>query len=64
LRRIFQQYGDGVGRLGQVAGVAVPPGSSQLPGNKLFYRDQDKYLTAEQMTRRILDRAPFPKLME
>jgi hypothetical protein len=35
-----------------------------LPGNKLFYRDQDKYLTAEEMTRRILDRALFPKLTE
>jgi len=35
-----------------------------LPGNKLFYRDADKYLTAEEMTRRILDRALFPKLTE
>jgi hypothetical protein len=35
-----------------------------LPGDKLFYRDQDKYLTAEEMTRRILDRALFPKLTE
>src|SRR5580692_2116180 len=25
-----------------------------LPGDKLFYRDEDKYLTAEEMTRRIL----------
>src|ERR1700679_3099081 len=30
-----------------------------LPGDKLFYRDADKYLTAEEMTRRILDRALF-----
>jgi hypothetical protein len=35
-----------------------------LPGDKLFYRDEDKYLTAEEMTRRILDRALFPKLTE
>jgi hypothetical protein len=35
-----------------------------LPGDKLFYRDADKYLTAEEMTRRILDRALFPKLTE
>jgi hypothetical protein len=35
-----------------------------LPGDKLFYRDADKYLTAEEMTRRILDRVLFPKLAE
>jgi hypothetical protein len=35
-----------------------------LPGDKLFYRDDDKYLTAEEMTRRILDKAFFPKLTE
>ncbi|HXB69839.1 MAG TPA: hypothetical protein VNY05_16420 [Candidatus Acidoferrales bacterium] len=37
-----------------------------LPGNKVFYRDreQDKYLTMEELTRRILDRAFFPKLQE
>lgn len=37
-----------------------------LPGNKIFYRDreQDKYLTTEELTRRILDRAFFPKLPE
>jgi len=35
-----------------------------LPGGKVFYRDreQDKYLTIEELTRRILDRAFFPKL--
>jgi hypothetical protein len=35
-----------------------------LPGGKVFYRDreQDKYLTMEELTRRILDRAFFPKL--
>jgi Zn-finger nucleic acid-binding protein len=37
-----------------------------LPGNKVFYRDreQDKYLTMEELTRRVLDRAFFPKLQE
>jgi hypothetical protein len=37
-----------------------------LPGNKVFYRDreQDKYLTMEELTRRILDRTFFPKLPE
>ena len=37
-----------------------------LPSNKLYYRDceQDKYLTLEELTRRILDRAFFPKLKE
>jgi hypothetical protein len=37
-----------------------------LPSNKLFYRDreQDKYLTMEELTRRILDRALFPKLRD
>jgi len=35
-----------------------------LPGDKLFYRHADKYLTVEEMTRRILDRALFPKLRE
>jgi hypothetical protein len=37
-----------------------------LPSSKLYYRDceQDKYLTAEELTRRILDRVLFPKLRE
>ena len=37
-----------------------------LPGDKLFYRDReaDQYLTMEELTRRILDRALFPKLRE
>lgn len=37
-----------------------------LPGDKLFYRDrvQDQYVTMEELTRRILDRALFPKLGE
>jgi hypothetical protein len=37
-----------------------------LPGDRIFYRDQelDQYLTMEELTRRILDRALFPKLRE
>ncbi|MBS1857390.1 MAG: hypothetical protein JST11_18625 [Acidobacteria bacterium] len=37
-----------------------------LPSQKLFYRDreQDVYLTMEELTRRILDRVLFPKLRE
>ena len=37
-----------------------------LPEDKLFFRDreQDKYLTAEDLTRRVLDRVFFPKLQE
>ncbi len=37
-----------------------------LPGDKSFYRDRslDKYLGMEDLTRRILDHALFPKLGE
>jgi len=37
-----------------------------LPNGKLYYRDreQDVYLTVDDLTRRILDRALFPKLKE
>jgi hypothetical protein len=37
-----------------------------LPGDKVFYRDreQDKYVSMEELTRRVLDRALFPKLGE
>jgi hypothetical protein len=35
-----------------------------LPGEKIFYRDGDQYLTMEEVTRRILDKALFPKLGE
>lgn len=37
-----------------------------LPGDKLYYRDRvkDEYVTMEDLTRRILDRALFPKLGE
>ena len=37
-----------------------------LPSDRLFYRDQeqDKYLTMEEFTRRILDRVLFPRLRD
>jgi hypothetical protein len=37
-----------------------------LPEGKVFFRDRvlDKYLNMEDLTRRILDRALFPKLGE
>jgi hypothetical protein len=37
-----------------------------LPGEKLYYRDRvkDQYIMMEELTRRILDRAFFPKLPE
>jgi hypothetical protein len=37
-----------------------------LPGEKFFYldREQGKYLTMEELTRRILDRVLFPALPE
>ncbi|PWU08622.1 MAG: hypothetical protein C5B51_07525 [Terriglobia bacterium] len=35
-----------------------------LPGDKLFYRDQEQYITMEELTRKILDRTLFPKLRE
>ena len=35
-----------------------------LPGDKVFYRTGDQYLTMEELTRRILDRALFPKLKQ
>ena len=33
-----------------------------LPGDKIFYKDGDHFLTAEELTRSILDRSLFPKL--
>jgi hypothetical protein len=37
-----------------------------LPGEKVYYRDRDhdKYIGMDELTRRILDRALFPKLGE
>ena len=33
-----------------------------LPGDRVFYKDGEKFLTMEELTRRILDRSFFPKL--
>ena len=33
-----------------------------LPGDKIFYKDAEEFLTTEELTRRILDRSLFPKL--
>jgi hypothetical protein len=35
-----------------------------LPGDKMFYKDGESFLTMEELTRRILDRSFFPKLGE
>lgn len=35
-----------------------------LPGDNLYYRDQDEYINIEEVCRRILERALFPKLAE
>lgn len=35
-----------------------------LPGEKIFYKDAEEFLTMEELTRRILDRSLFPKLGE
>ena len=35
-----------------------------LPGDRLFYKLGEKYLSLEDVTRRALDRALFPKLVE
>jgi hypothetical protein len=34
-----------------------------LPGDKLFYRDGEEYIGMDELSRRILDRALFPKLI-
>jgi hypothetical protein len=35
-----------------------------LPGDRVYYKYSDQYLTMEQLTKLILDRALFPKLVE
>jgi len=35
-----------------------------LPGDKIFYKDGEEFLTMEELTRRILDHSLFPKLGE
>jgi len=56
-----------------VPGFEVERGDSRLvieigilPGDKLFYRDRqnEQYIDLEEVTKRILDRALFPKLRE
>lgn len=34
-----------------------------LPGDKVFYKKVDEFLTLDELTRRILDRALFPRLV-
>ena len=50
----------------QVEGVGEPflVEVGMLPGDRLFYKQRDKFLTMEDLTRRTLDRALFPKLGE
>jgi hypothetical protein len=50
------QVDQGSGRLAIEVGI--------LPGGNLFFRDAEKYITLEEVTRRILDRALFPKLKD
>ncbi len=45
-------------------GAPYPVEVGVLADDKLFYRDGDDYITIEELTRRILDRALFPKLVE
>ncbi len=42
--------------------IAIEIGA--LPGDKLFYKHEDRYLTEEQLTKLILDRVLFPNLGE
>jgi len=62
-----------VGTVAAIPGLQIDCGEASmvvevglLPGNKVYYRDreQDKFLTMEELTRRILDRAFFPKLQD
>jgi hypothetical protein len=48
----------------QIAGCGEPftIEIGMLPGRKLFYKADGQFLTNEDVTKRILDRAMFPKL--
>jgi hypothetical protein len=48
------------------AGTTLAIEVGVLPGDRLFYRDReiDQYLTMEELTRRVLDRALFPRLKD
>lgn len=35
-----------------------------LPGGNMYYRDVDKYLSLEEVTKMVLDRTLFPKLKD
>ncbi len=61
----------GIAALPSIPGFHVERGAAPylieiglLPGDKFSYRDceENQYLTMEEVTRRILDRALFPKL--
>jgi hypothetical protein len=39
-------------------------GVGLMPGDRIFYKDGEKFLEMEELTRRILDKSLFPKLGE
>jgi hypothetical protein len=45
-------------------GDVLDIGVGVLDGDKIFYKDGEKFLEMEELTRRILDRSLFPKLGE
>jgi hypothetical protein len=47
-----------VDRNGDILDVGV----GLLPGDKIFYKDGEDFITLDELTRRILDRSLFPKL--
>jgi hypothetical protein len=49
-----------IDRNGEVIEIEV----GLLPGDKIFYKDGEEFLTMEELTRRILDRCLFPLLGE
>ncbi len=49
-----------VDRRGEALSIEI----GALPGDKLFYKHEERYLTEEQLTRLILDRVLFPELGE
>lgn len=46
------------------AGEPLPVEVGILAGDKLFYKHREKFLSVEDVARRALDRALFPKLRE
>ncbi len=49
-----------VDRSGEALSIEI----GALPGDKLFYKHEERYLTEEQLTKLILDRVLFPELGE